>query len=139
MLNIKLNEEQISKIKIISKEYSELRKRYHDLIKDIKKELNVRDVFNNKKAGEAFQKAKQTIQRQEVETFHDSSIMARNILGSQIILVIYPAIYVGPLSKKLGIMLVLLVILSLYWYHKNCIYVKYVLSEYYKTINKKTN
>lgn len=106
-------------------------------LKDIKKELNVRDVFNNKQAGEAFQKAKQTIQRQEVETFHDSSIMARNILGSQIILVIYTAIYVGPLSKKLGIMLVLLVILSLYWYHKNCIYVKYVLSEYYKTINKK--
>lgn len=28
MLDIKLNEEQISKIKIISKEYSELRKRY---------------------------------------------------------------------------------------------------------------
>lgn len=106
-------------------------------IKDIKKELNVREIYNNKEAGKAFQKAKQTIQRQEVEMFHDSSIMARNILGSQIILVIYTAIYVGPLSKKLGIMLVLLVILSLYWYHKNCIYVKYVLSEYYKTINKK--
>ena len=45
MLNIKLNEEQISKIKIISKEYSELRKRYHDLIKDIKKELNVPEKY----------------------------------------------------------------------------------------------
>ena len=45
MLDIKLNEEQISKIKIISKEYSELRKRYHDLIKDIKKELNVPEKY----------------------------------------------------------------------------------------------
>ena len=31
MLDIKLNEEQISKIKIISKEYSELRKRLNEL------------------------------------------------------------------------------------------------------------
>ena len=45
MLDIKLNDEQISKIKIISKEYSELRKRYHDLIKDIKKELNVPEKY----------------------------------------------------------------------------------------------
>ena len=36
MLDIKLNEEKISKIKSIYKEYSELRKRYHDWIKDIK-------------------------------------------------------------------------------------------------------
>ena len=107
-------------------------------LKDIKKQLNVREIYNNKEASKAFQKAKQTIQKQEVETFHDSSILARNIMRSQIILVIYTAIYIGPLSKKLGIMLVLLVILGLYWYHKNCIYVKYVLSEYYKTINKKT-
>ena len=45
MLDIKLNEEQISKIKIISQEYSELRKRYHDLIKDIKKELNIPEKY----------------------------------------------------------------------------------------------
>ena len=45
MLDIKLNEEQISKIKIISQEYSELRKRYRDLIKDIKKELNIPEKY----------------------------------------------------------------------------------------------
>ena len=45
MLDIKLNEEQISKIKIISKEYSELKKRYRDLIKDIKKELNIPEKY----------------------------------------------------------------------------------------------
>ena len=42
---MKRNEEQISKIKIISKEYSELKKRYRDLIKDIKKELNIPEKY----------------------------------------------------------------------------------------------
>lgn len=45
MLNIELNEEQVSRIKSIGKEYSELKKRYYKVIKDIKKELNIPEKY----------------------------------------------------------------------------------------------
>ena len=45
MLDIELNEEQVSRIKSIGKEYSELKKRYKDVLKDIKKELNIPEKY----------------------------------------------------------------------------------------------
>lgn len=45
MLDIELNEEQVSRIKSIGKEYSELKQRYKDVLKDIKKELNIPEKY----------------------------------------------------------------------------------------------
>lgn len=45
MLYIELNEEQVSRIKSIGKEYSELKQRYKDVLKDIKKELNIPEKY----------------------------------------------------------------------------------------------
>lgn len=100
----------------------------------IKKELGIDGKITNKIAGDTLQKAKQKIDRQAIEMFHDTSIMARNIMGSQLILTIFAACYSGLLSGEFFGMLGMLLILSVYWYHRNCIYVKYVLSEFGKTI-----
>lgn len=105
-----------------------------DNINDIRKKLGLKGAITNDKAGKALQRAKLAIQRQSVETFHDSSILARNIMGSQLILVIFTVFNNGPCSFEFWAMLIMFVMLSAYWYHKNCIYVKYVLSEYGKTI-----
>lgn len=45
MLDIKFNEEQVSKIKRLNEEFNELRKRYLDIIKDVKKELNIPEKY----------------------------------------------------------------------------------------------
>lgn len=103
-------------------------------LETIKKELRIEGKITNKKAGEALQKAKQKIERQTVEMFHDTSIMARNIMGSQLILTAFAACNCGLLTREFYGMLVMLLILSVYWYHRNCIYVKYVLSEFGKTV-----
>lgn len=101
---------------------------------NIKKELKIDGTITNVKAGNAFQKAKQVIERQKVEMFHDTSIMARNIMGSQLILTVFTAFSSGLLSVEFCGMAVMLLILGIYWYHRNCIYAKYVFSEYGKTI-----
>lgn len=100
----------------------------------IKKGLGLGKTITNREAGKALQTAKQSIQRQTVEMFHDTSIMARNIMGSQLLLVAFTVVYSEPFSIEFWGMVVMLLILSVYWYHRNCIYVKYVLSEYGKTI-----
>lgn len=100
----------------------------------IKKELGIEGKITNIKTGEALQKAKQKIERQTVEIFHDTSVMARNIMGSQLILTVFAACYSGSMSGEFFGMIVMLLILSVYWYHRNCIYVKYVFSEFGKTI-----
>ena len=103
----------------------------------IKKELGIDGKITNKIAGETLQKAKQKIDKQAVEMFHDTSIMARNIMGSQLILTVFAAYYTGLLSGEFFGMLGMLLILGVYWYHRNCIYVKYVLSEFGKTIKSR--
>ena len=100
----------------------------------IRKKLGLRSSITNDKAGKALQIAKLAIQRQNVETFHDSSILARNIMGSQLMLTIYTIYNNGWFPCEFWAMLFLFILLSAYWYHKNCIYAKYVLNEYGKTI-----
>ena len=103
----------------------------------IRKELGVGNPITNDNAGKALQKAKLAIQRQSVETFHDSSILARNIMGSQLMLTIYTIYNNYWFSCEFWAMLILFLLLCAYWYHKSCIYVKYVLSEYEKTLKSK--
>ena len=113
------------------------KKYYLTNLESIKKGLSLEKTMNNQKAGGALQAAKQAIERQKVEMFHDSSILARNIMGSQLILAVFTAFYSGLLSLEFWGMIVILLILSFYWYHRNCIYVKYVFSEYGKAIKTK--
>lgn len=103
---------------------------------DIKRELAMEGEITNCKASEALQKAKQKIERQTVDMFHETSIMARNIMGSQLILTVFVAFNCGLLTNEFYGMIVMLLILSVYWYHRNCIYVKYVFFEFGKTINQ---
>lgn len=110
-----------------------------DNLATIKTDLGIGEEVSNHIAGEALQIAKQKIDRKDVEMFHDTSIMARNIMGSQLILAVFSACYIGLLTKAFLAMIVLLLIMSVYWYHRNCIYVKYVLSEYGKTIKNQKN
>lgn len=105
-----------------------------DNLVEIKRTLRIGNTCTNEESGEALQKAKQSIERQKVEMFHDTSIMARNILGSQLILAVFTAFYCGLFSVEFLGMVMMLLILGVYWYHRNCIYVKYVLSEYGKTL-----
>ena len=105
-----------------------------DNLVEIKRTLGIGNTCTNEESGEALQKAKQSIERQKVEMFHDTSIMARNIMGSQLLLAVITAFYTGLQSSVFWCMVVMLLVLSIYWYHRNCIYVKYVLSEYGKTL-----
>lgn len=105
-----------------------------DNINDIRKKLGLKGAITNDKAGKALQRAKLAIQRQSVETFHDSSILARNIMGSQLMLTLYTTYDEGWFPCEFWAMSVLFLLLSAYWYHKNCIYAKYVLNEYGKTL-----
>ena len=107
-----------------------------DNIYDIRKKLDLKGAITNDKAGKALQIAKLAIQRQNVETFHDSSILARNIMGSQLMLTIYTTYDNVWVPCEFWAMLFLFLILSAYWYHKNCIYAKYVLNEYGKTLKQ---
>lgn len=103
---------------------------------NIKKKLEINGTITNAEAGRALQKAKQAIERQKVEMFYVTSIMARNIMGSQLIVTVFAAYYRGLFSSVFCGMAMILLILSIYWYHRNCIYAKYVFSEYGMTITE---
>ena len=96
----------------------------------IKRKLEIDGTITNDKAGKALQKAKQAIERQNIEMFHDTSIMARNIMGSQLLLTGFTAYYSGLFSSVFCGMAMMLLILGIYWYHRNCIYAKYVFSDF---------
>ncbi len=106
---------------------------------EIKNKLDLKNKLKNKDTGKALQKAKQLIDSQKVEALHDTSIMARNVMGSQIVVWTFTLFYRGFLSYEFLWMSVMLLILGVYWYHRNCIYVKYVFSEFGKTIKPESS
>ena len=109
---------------------------------DIKKNLRLKKI-TNAETSKALKQAKQAIDLQKVEIFHDTSVMGRNIMGSQVVLAVFASINRGLLSWESFAMLVMLLVLGIYWYHRNCIYVQYVFSEYGRMItvqeSKKVN
>ena len=100
---------------------------------DIKKNLRLKKI-TNAETSKALKQAKQAIDLQKVEIFHDTSVMGRNIMGSQVVLAVFASINRGLLSWESFAMLVMLLVLGIYWYHRNCIYVQYVFSEYGRMI-----
>ena len=85
------------------------------------------------------QEAKQKVGVNEIVTRHYYiSIMARHILGAQLLISIYYLGFAGGWSwwHLLGA-LVLLALLGYFWYHQNCVYMKYLFAEYGKKMLEK--
>lgn len=93
-------------------------------------ESNVKRVV----ARDLLQKAKQSINKELVENFYYNSIMARNIAGSQLIISIYLSICIKVNCIWLCIAWGVSLLFLLFWYHHNCVYVKYIFAEYTKTM-----
>lgn len=99
---------------------------------------NISKSITNDEANEILQIAKQSIDREKVEVFRLNSMLARNIFGGQLFLTLLYG-YVSNSFYKDGyfyVSLVVSLVFFFYWFHHNHIYVKYVLAEYGKTINK---
>lgn len=101
-------------------------------VEDIKTKIGIQQKCSNKEARDAFQKAKQLTERTKYEHFYISSIMARNILGAQLMSGL-GLIKLEPISRFTVIIFIALSFLfMLSWYHRNCVYAKNVFAEYSK-------
>lgn len=87
---------------------------------------------DNKEANLYLQLAKQAIGGEDVVArgYHQS-IMARHILGAQLLGCIYYLAFAGGWSwcNLLYTVLIVLVV-GLFWYHQTCVYMKYLFAEY---------
>ena len=94
------------------------------------------DQVTNKLANEICQEAKQSIDRGKVEDFRNNSILARNLLGAQLIVTIYVFCYLNEFCNTTItiILIIILFVFGRYWWHHNCVYIKYVLAEYAKIL-----
>lgn len=93
--------------------------------------------ISNTKANEVLQIAKQSIKREKVEVFRLNSMLARNIFGGQLFLTLLYG-YICDSFYKDGYFYVALtvsLVFFFYWFHHTHTYIKYVLSEYGKTLN----
>jgi len=93
-------------------------------------------VNDNKTANKFQQIAKQEVGDNDlVNRYYYQSIMARHILGAYLIAGIYWLGFAGGWSLcHLVYFLISLAILAFFWYHQNCVYMKYLFAEYAKKI-----
>ena len=93
-------------------------------------------VNDNKRANYFQQVAKQHIGNNElVSRFYHHSIMARHIVGAQLLASVYYFAFGGEwIWWHFFIALSILVLLSIFWYHQNCVYMKYLFAEYGKQL-----
>lgn len=101
-------------------------------------------VNDNKTANKYQQIAKQEVGDNDlVNRYYYQSIMARHILGAQLIASIYWLGFAGGWSLwHLVYAVFFIVVLVFFWYHQNCVYMKYLFAEYAKIIlshQKKTS
>lgn len=101
-------------------------------------------VNDNKTANKYQQIAKQEVGDNDlVNRYYYQSIMARHILGAQLIGSIYWLGFAGGWSLwHLVYAAFFIVVLVFFWYHQNCVYMKYLFAEYAKIIlshQKKTS
>jgi len=95
-------------------------------------------VNSNKVSNEYQQIAKQHVgDNPVISRFYHLSIMARHIFGAHLIASVYFFAVSGEWSwlNLMGTLFMLLV-LFLFWYHQNCVYMKYLFSEYGKMIKQ---
>ena len=94
------------------------------------------EKVDNKKANCYQQIAKQAVGEKDiVSRGYHQSIMARHILGAQLLGCIYYLAFAGGWSWCNLIYAVLIVlVVGFFWYHQTCVYMKYLFAEYGKTL-----
>lgn len=94
--------------------------------------------MKNKKANEFQQIAKQAVgDRDVVSRGYYQSIMARHIWGAVLIASIYYLAFAGGWTWCHFVWVaVVLIVLTFFWYHQTCVYMKYLFAEYGKTLQK---
>lgn len=105
---------------------------------DILQRITNGRAVENKDANKYQQIAKQMVGEQEVVTrCYYQSIMARHILGAQLLGSIY---YFGFEDSwtwtQLGCGAIIVALLIFFWYHQTCVYMKYLIAEYGKFLGQ---
>ena len=103
---------------------------------DARKAITNGEKVDNKKTNRYQQLAKQKVGEKEVVSrgYHQS-IMARHILGAQLLGCIYYLAFAGGWSWCHLVYTVLIVlVVGFFWYHQTCVYMKYLFAEYGKTL-----
>ena len=93
-------------------------------------------VNDNDTANDYQQKAKQVVGDNDlVNRYYYHSIMARHILGAQLLASIYWLGFAGGWSWwHFVFALAIVILLAFFWYHQNCVYMKYLFAEYAKKL-----
>lgn len=100
--------------------------------------LNGVACVDNDTANRCRQIAKQVVGVNDiVDRYYYQSIMARHILGAQIMGSVYYLVFAGGWSWcHLIWSIVIIAILTYFWYHQNCVYMKYLFFEYGKKLSE---
>lgn len=105
---------------------------------DILKRVNKGSTVKNKDANKYQQIAKQMVGGKEVVLrYYYQSIMARHILGAQLLASIYYFCFKDRWTwTLLGCCVVIIALLIFFWYHQTCVYMKYLMAEYGKFLGQ---
>jgi hypothetical protein len=104
---------------------------------DARKTITNGEKVDNKEANHYQQLAKQTVgEKDVVSRGYHQSIMARHILGAQLLGCIYYLAFAGGWSWCHLVYTVLIVlVVAFFWYHQTCVYMKYLFAEYGKNLS----
>lgn len=103
---------------------------------DAQKAITDGEKVDNKEANRYQQLAKQAVgEKDVVSRGYHQSIMARHILGAQLLGCIYYLAFAGGWSWCHLVYTVLIVlVVGFFWYHQTCVYMKYLFAEYGKSL-----
>lgn len=103
---------------------------------DARKAITDGEKVDNKEANLYQQLAKQAVgEKDVVSRGYHQSIMARHILGAQLLGCIYYLAFAGGWSWCHLVYTVLIVlVVGFFWYHQTCVYMKYLFAEYGKSL-----
>lgn len=104
---------------------------------DARKAITNGEKVDNKEANHYQQLAKQAVgEKDVVSRGYHQSIMARHILGAQLLGFIYYLAFAGGWSWCHLVYTVLIVlVVAFFWYHQTCVYMKYLFAEYGKNLS----
>ena len=108
---------------------------------EVRQAVTTDKKVKNNVANRYQQIAKQTLGDNDViSRCYYQSIMARHILGAQLLASIYYLAFASGWSwGHLFLAVIILLILAFFWYHQTCVYMKYLFAEYAKYIKQQLN
>lgn len=108
------------------------------LADDLRRAITNGDTVDNKEANRFQQTSKQKVgDKDVVSRCYYQSIMARHIWGAVLIACIYYLAFAGGWTWGHFVWgAVILIVLTFFWYHQTCVYMKYLFAEYGKTLQK---